>query len=155
MLLLITVVTIARSAVVPGARLEQAGLHWSEAIVARGAMQEQKQVFLENDLVRIAFLPGAGGRVASYVDKGTGTDHLYQNNGLRPEDAGGLWDKEGVWPTTNLCDHPFAYSVNESPGELHLMFRADLGNLRVTKRFTLRARSSRLTQEACTKTSAR
>ena len=89
MLLLITVVTIARSAVVPGARLEQAGLHWSEAIVARGAMQEQKQVFLENDLLRIAFLPGAGGRVVSYIDKGTGTDHLFQNNGPEAGGSGG------------------------------------------------------------------
>jgi len=123
------------------------GLRWHETSSA-APWRGQKLLVLENDLVRITFLPQAGGRVVRYVDQLTGVNHLHENPDLEAEEAGGIWDKEGVWPPSNICNHPFAYRVEEAPDHLEVVFDADLGNLRISKKYRLDAASSRLALEA-------
>jgi poly(3-hydroxybutyrate) depolymerase len=78
----------------------------------------------------------------------TGVNHLHENPELEADDAGGIWDKEGVWPTSNICNHPFAYRVQQAPDHLEVVFDADLGNLRITKKYRLDSESTRLALEA-------
>jgi poly(3-hydroxybutyrate) depolymerase len=123
------------------------GLRWHETSCAAPQRCEKLLVF-ENDLISITFLPQAGGRVVQYIDQTTGVNQLHESPDLEAEDAGGIWDKEGVWPTSNICNHAFAYRVEEAPDHLEVVFEADLGNLRIAKKYRLDAASSRLALEA-------
>jgi hypothetical protein len=78
----------------------------------------------------------------------TGINHLHESPELEAEDAGGIWDKEGVWPTYNICNHPFAYRVEQAPDHLEVVLDADLGNMRITKKCRLDSESTRLALEA-------
>jgi poly(3-hydroxybutyrate) depolymerase len=123
------------------------GLRWHETSCATPQRCE-KLLVLENDLVNITFLPQAGGRVVRYLDQTTGVNQLRESADLEAEDAGGIWDKEGVWPPSNICNHPFAYRVEEAPDHLEVVFEADLGNLTIAKKYRLDSASSRLALEA-------
>jgi poly(3-hydroxybutyrate) depolymerase len=123
------------------------GLRWHETS-SDSPWRGQKLLVLENDLVSITLLPNAGGRVVRYVDKTTGINHLHETAELAAEEAGGIWDKEGVWPTSNICNHPFAYRVQETPDHLEAVFEAELGNLRISKKYRLDSESTRLALES-------
>ena len=129
------------------------GLAWQESVPESGPWKNQKLLVLENEQVSVGILPGAGGRVIRYVDRSTGINHLQENSNLSSEDSGGIWDKEGVWPTTNISNHPFSYRVQQQPDRLEAVLQADLGNLAVTKKYTLAPRSSRLVLETTYKNS--
>jgi len=86
--------------------------------------------------------------VVRYLDQTTGVNQLHESPDLETEDAGGIWDKEGVWPTTNICNHPFRYRVEEAPDHLEVVFEAELGNLKIAKKYRLDSASSRLALEA-------
>ena len=123
------------------------GLRWHETNCA-APWRCEKLLVLENDQVSITFLPQAGGRVVRYIDQTTGVNHLHENPDLEAEDAGGIWDKEGVWPPSNICNHPFAYRVEKAPDHLEVVFEAELGNLKIAKKYRLDSASSRLALEA-------
>ena len=127
--------------------VEARGLRWYETS-SEAPWRGQRLLVLENDLVSITLLPQAGGRVVRYVDQMTGVNHLHEDRELEAEEAGGIWDKEGVWPTSNICNHPFAYRVEQAPDHLEVVFDADLGNLRITKKYRLDSESTRLALEA-------
>jgi poly(3-hydroxybutyrate) depolymerase len=122
-------------------------LRWHEA-TSETLWRGQKLLVLENHLVSVTFLPQEGGRVVRYVDQTTGVNQLHETPELEAEEAGGIWDKEGVWPTVNISNHPFAYRVQQSPDYLEVTFDADLGNLRITKKYRLDSKSTRLALEA-------
>jgi len=126
---------------------QPSGLRWHETI-SGAPWRGQKLLILENDLVSVTLLPQAGGRVVRYVEQMTGVNHLHESPELEAEEAGGIWDKEGVWPTYNICNHPFEYRVDQAPDHLEVVFNADLGNLRITKKYRLDADSTRLALEA-------
>lgn len=115
--------------------------------------REQKLLVLENDRVSIALLPERGGRLVRYVDRTTGVNHLFENPESETKldfwwrNTGGIWDKEGVYPEPNICDLPFAYKVQQAPDYLEVVLDADLGNLRVAKRYRLNFGSTRLALE--------
>ncbi len=121
-------------------------LHWHEMndqVQWRG----QKLLVLENEFVSITLLPQAGGRVVRYVDRSTGLNQLHENPDLESPDAGGIWDREGIWSTSNISNLPFTYKVQHESAEIEAIFEADLGNLRITKKYRLGPASTRLTLE--------
>jgi len=122
------------------------GLRWRDTR-AETLWRGQKLLVLENDLVSVTLLPQAGGRVVRYVDQRTGVNQLHESPELEAEEAGGIWDKEGVWPTYNICNHAFAYRVEQAADHLEVAFDADLGNLRITKKYRLGSESTRLALE--------
>jgi len=126
---------------------ESGGRRWHEA-TSDAPWKGQKLLILENDLVSVALVPQAGGRVVSYVDQATGINHLHEEADLEAEEAGGIWDKEGVWPTANISNHAFTYKVEQAPAYLEATFEAELGNLRITKKYRLDSHTSRLALEA-------
>src|SRR5262245_18888646 len=115
-------------------------LKWSERTQPGG----KRLVELENDRIQVSVFPDLGGRVLRYVDKATGKNHLSETT---PWDTAGIWDKEGPWPPTNISSHHFQYNAKQTGGLLQLNLWADLGNLRVEKRYTLTSGSTRLTLE--------
>jgi poly(3-hydroxybutyrate) depolymerase len=121
-------------------------LHWRE-VISDTPWRGQKLLIIENDLVSVTLLPQAGGRVVRYVDRASGANQLHETRELEAEEAGGIWDKEGVWPTYNICNHPFTYHVEEAPDHLEVALEADLGNLRVTRKYRLDSHSTRLALE--------
>ncbi len=127
---------------------DQDGLKWHETIGQSGTLRGVKLVRVENDRVAVTLLPDYGARVLSYVDKTTGSNHLSETQDLDSPGAGGIWDREGIWPPGNISNYPFEYSVRSSSGALHIRFSADLGNLKVEKCYVLRSDSTRLTLES-------
>ncbi len=128
---------------------ERSGLGTALARIgaASGPWKGQSLVVLENDLVRVTFLPGAGGRLVQYVDKATALNHLQEKGDFASEEAGGIWDKEGVWPTTNISNHPFTHRVLQSSERVEAVFEARLGNLKITRKCWLTPASRRIAVE--------
>jgi predicted esterase len=85
---------------------------------------------LSNGKVSIV-LSATGGRLVQFTDAATGTAHL---------GGGGIWDKEGIWPTTNISNYPFQPQVTA----IEATFRAEIGNLRITHSYRLDPGSARL-----------
>lgn len=75
-------------------------------------MIELKTVVLENDLVRVEFLPQQGGRLYSMVDKATGKDVFLRNPVYQPANLGILdaWFSGGVeW---NVAQYGHTFTSN-------------------------------------------
>jgi hypothetical protein len=90
---------------------EASGLRWHETS-SESPWRGQKLLIVENNLVSITLLPLAGGRVARYVEKTTGINHLHETPELKAEEAGGIWDKEGVWEEGNWAKRAAGRTVS-------------------------------------------
>ena len=122
----------------------QSDLIWRQSAPTTGSWKNHEQLVMENDRISVTILPDIGGRVIRYVDRTTGINHLHEGNGSSADRAGGIWDKEGVWPTTNISNHSFSARVRNYPDRLEALLEADLGNLQVTRKYTLTSHSTRL-----------
>ncbi|HCD45021.1 MAG TPA: DUF5107 domain-containing protein [Lachnoclostridium sp.] len=68
---------------------------------------------LENEHVKVTFLPTYGGRLWSFIDKRTGTNLLYTNDVIRPSNLAlrNAWFSGGVeWNIGMIGHHPFTMS---------------------------------------------
>ena len=122
-------------------------MHWQELVPTSGLWKGQALVVLENDLVSVTFLPRA---VVDWSDTSTRQrpSITFRKMGeLTSEGAGGVWDKEGVWPTTNISNHPFTHRVLQSSDRLEAVFEAHLGNLTIVRHCWLTCRSTGLAVE--------
>lgn len=109
--------------------------------------KQYKAVYLENDYIKVMFLPEIGGRIQRATDKTNGYDFVYYNHVIKPALVGlaGPWISGGIefnWPQHHRPStfDPVDYSYFENDDGSATVVMSEIENMFHTKgmaRFTL------------------
>ncbi len=115
---------------------------WASVTTAeRSDAHGQPIITMENEFLKVEVMPGRGGRVRSFLDKRSGTQHLYWDSESK-HGLGGLLDDHEPW-----TERPFAYKLEKDGSEARLTLSCEDDRLAITKTCILAAGAPFLTVE--------
>ncbi len=93
-----------------------------DGYAAKGQMQNQKMVVLENDYIKLWITPEIGGKIWGAIEKSTGKEFIYFNHAVKfrdiamrgPWTSGGLEFNFGVIGHAPSCSSPVDYLVRNN-----------------------------------------